>query len=171
MYKRQPESEFTVGILHDLDGRYLNAIALRRELKSALNLRSTAANRTGRTELGRQLAISSGISMGEVGRFPAVTDECRRIAAALDVRGAINIQGRMTAQGFRVFEINPRFSGTTSIRAMMGYNEPDILLRLHLLGEAVAADFSYEEGYVLRGLVEFRTNHGAIAAVRPGAMR
>jgi carbamoyl-phosphate synthase large subunit len=155
-YVGTPDSEFTVGVLHDLDGRYLNAIALRRELKSALNLRSAAPNRTGRDELGPRLVISSGISMGKVGRFPEVTAACRRIAAALDVRGAINIQGRMTPDGFRVFEINPRFSGTTSIRAMMGYNEPDILLRRHLRGEVIAADFPYEEGFVLRGLVEFR---------------
>jgi carbamoyl-phosphate synthase large subunit len=168
-YVGTPESEFTVGVLHDLDGRYLNAIALRRELKSALNLRSTAPNLTGRAELGPRLAISSGISMGELGRFPAVTEACRRIATALDVRGAINIQGRMTQQGFRVFEINPRFSGTTSIRAMMGYNEPDVLLRRHLLGETVIADFPYEEGYVLRGLVEFRPSHTAAPVNRSGA--
>ena len=35
-----------------------------------------------------------------------------------------------------MFEINPRFSGTTSLRAMVGYNEPDVLIRHHVLGEA-----------------------------------
>ena len=53
-----------------------------------------------------------------------------------------------------MFEINPRFSGTTSIRAMVGYNEPDVLMRRHLLGEVFPADLPYDEALVLRGLVE-----------------
>jgi carbamoyl-phosphate synthase large subunit len=53
-----------------------------------------------------------------------------------------------------VFEINPRFSGTTSIRAMVGYNEPDVLIRRHLLGEDVETRFPYGRGLVLRSLTE-----------------
>lgn len=155
-YVGTPEEEFTVGVLHDLDGVYLNSIALRRELKSALNLRISTSNRTGRSELGSRLVVSSGISMGEICRLPEVLEPCKKIAAALNVRGAINIQGRMTASGFKVFEINPRFSGTTSIRAMMGYNEPDVLLRKHLFNEEIEPDFFYEQGFVLRSLIETR---------------
>jgi carbamoyl-phosphate synthase large subunit len=153
-YVGTPEEEYTVGVLHDLDGRYLNSIAVRRELKSALNLRISTSNRSGRKELGQRLVVSSGISMGEVCSPTQILDTCKKIASALDVRGAVNIQGRMTSEGFKVFEINPRFSGTTSIRAMMGYNEPDVLLRVHLLGEKITPDFSYKHGMVLRNLVE-----------------
>jgi carbamoyl-phosphate synthase large subunit len=39
---------------------------------------------------------------------------------------------------------------------MMGYNEPDALLRRHLLGEEVTPDFAYETGYILRSLQEYR---------------
>lgn len=155
-YVGTPEEEYTVGVLYDLDGAYINSIAIRRELKSALNLRISTPNRTGRPELGTRLVVSSGISMGEVCRPPEILETCEKIAQALDVRGAINIQGRMTAEGFKVFEINPRFSGTTSIRAMMGYNEPDALLRRHILGEAITPRFDYETGYVLRALQEYR---------------
>lgn len=160
-YVGTPEEEYTVGVLHDLDGAYINSIAVRRELKSALNLRISTPNRSGRTDLGPRLVVSSGISMGEVCRPAEVLETCRKIAKALDVRGAINIQGRMTADGFKVFEINPRFSGTTSIRAMMGYNEPDALLRRHILGEKITPDFAYETGFVLRALQEFRPTPNA----------
>jgi carbamoyl-phosphate synthase large subunit len=34
-----------------------------------------------------------------------------------------------------VFEVHPRFSGTTSIRAAAGFNEVDILIRNFLLNE------------------------------------
>jgi carbamoyl-phosphate synthase large subunit len=76
------------------------------------------------------------------------------MAAELDTRGAINVQCRYWEGEVYVFEINPRFSGTTSLRAMMGYNEPDLLIRRHLLGEQVPARFEYRSGRVVRGLSE-----------------
>jgi carbamoyl-phosphate synthase large subunit len=54
----------------------------------------------------------------------------------------------------KVFEINPRFSGTTSLRAMKGYNEPDCLLRKHLFGEEIKVRFDYGSGLILRSLCE-----------------
>ncbi len=153
-YVGAPDAEFTVGVLHDLDGNFLNSIAVHRELKSQLNIRVRVPNRTGRRELGEQLVVSSGISHGRVDRYPEVTGPCERIAHALGVRGAINIQCRLVDGAVKVFEINPRFSGTTSIRALMGYNEPDVLIRHHLLGDAVAPRFPYRTGMVLRSLSE-----------------
>jgi len=154
-YVGTDEQEFTVGVLHDLDGAFINSVVLRRELKSALNLRTVVPNVTGRTELGKRLVVSSGISHGEIGHFRDVATSCEKIAAALGVRGAINIQGRVDHTGkFRVFEINPRFSGTTSLRALVGYNEPDVLLRKHLRGEKVETRFAYRTGFILRSLTE-----------------
>lgn len=154
-YVGRPDEEFTVGVLHDLDGVYLNSIAVHRLLGGQLNIRTSVANRTDRTELGQKLVISSGVSQGWVGRFPTVTEQCKEIAEALGAKGSINIQCRLVDGVVRVFEINPRFSGTTSIRAMMGYNEPDLLIRRHLLGETIVPHFEYEEGLVLRGLIEY----------------
>ncbi len=34
-----------------------------------------------------------------------------------------------------VFEVHPRFSGTTSLRADVGFNEPDMLIRTMVRGE------------------------------------
>jgi len=155
-YVGTPENEFTVGVLHDLDGNYVNSIGIRRLLSGQLNIRSSVANRTGRKEFGPRLVISSGVSQGYVGRFPEVTAQCREIAQSLNVTGAVNIQCRLVDGIVKVFEINPRFSGTTSIRAMLGYNEPDVLLQQHLCGCMPERDFTYESGLVLRGLVEHR---------------
>jgi carbamoyl-phosphate synthase large subunit len=153
-YCGTPEAEFTVGVLHDLDGNFLNSIAVRRELRSQLNVRTAVPNRSGYANLGDMLVISSGVSHGYVGRFPEVCGPCEHIAAALGVKGAVNIQCRFVEGRVKVFEINPRFSGTTSIRAMMGYNEPDALLRRHLFGDEVRPRFSYRTGMVLRSLRE-----------------
>ena len=53
-----------------------------------------------------------------------------------------------------MFEVNPRFSGTTSLRAMVGYNEPDILIRKHVLGESIEPGWAYGSGIIMRSLHE-----------------
>jgi carbamoyl-phosphate synthase large subunit len=72
----------------------------------------------------------------------------------MGARGPLNIQCRVVDGEVKVFEINPRFSGTTSIRAMTGYNEPDVLIRRHLLGETIQPRFPYRDALILRGLTE-----------------
>jgi carbamoyl-phosphate synthase large subunit len=153
-YVGTADSEFTVGVLHDMDGNFVNSIALHRFLSGQLHTRVSTPNTTPRRDLGPNLVISSGVSHGRMGRFPEVTGPCERIAAALGVRGAVNIQCRLVRDGIRVFEINPRLSGTTSLRALVGYNEPDVLLRKHLRGETVEPRFPYREATVLRSLSE-----------------
>jgi carbamoyl-phosphate synthase large subunit len=49
---------------------------------------------------------------------------------------SLNLQLRVHDGEIYVFEIHPRFSGTTPIRAGAGFNEPDVLLRHHLCGES-----------------------------------
>jgi len=154
-YVGTPDDEYTVGVLTDMeDGRLINSIALRRYLMSALSHRFKIPNRTPRKELGPFLVVSSGISQGYIGPHPAVRRQCEEIALALGARGAINIQCRLVEGRVIPFEINPRFSGTTSLRAMVGYNEPEILLRRHVLKEEVEPHFPYESGTITRSLAE-----------------
>jgi carbamoyl-phosphate synthase large subunit len=153
-YVGTPECEFTVGVLMDLDGNLINSIALRRELVSQLNIKTSVVNRSSRAQLGKRLVISSGVSQGEIGSFPEVTGPCEKLAVAIGATGAINIQCRLVDGKIKVFEINPRFSGTTFIRAMMGYNEPDTLVRRHLLGQTIEPHFAYCHGRVRRSLRE-----------------
>lgn len=39
------------------------------------------------------------------------------------LKGPINLQGRITDNGLKLFEINPRFTGITGLRALLGFNE------------------------------------------------
>lgn len=153
-YVGRADDEYTVGILHDMDGEFINSIGIRRLLQGQLHQRVSVRNITGRRELGDILVISSGVSHGQVDRYPEVTGPCERIALELGVRGAVNVQCRLVDREVRVFEINPRLSGTTSIRAMVGYNEPDILLRRHLLGEKIEPRFPYRSALVMRSVSE-----------------
>ena len=153
-YCGTPDSEYTVGVLTGMDGEVINSIAVKRNLAGSLGTRLAMQNRSGNELYGDRLVISSGISQGQLGRFPEVTETCEKIALALGARGPLNIQCRTENGVVKVFEINPRFSGTTSLRAMAGYNEPLVLLRAHFLGETAAKHFSYDSPYIARSLVE-----------------
>ncbi len=153
-YVGTPENEFTVGVLFGRDGVLINSIGIRRIISNALSLRTRVPNISGRAGLGPTLVVSSGISQGEVGRWPEVTAQCERIAAVLRPQAPVNIQCRLVDGVVIPFEINPRFSGTTSLRALAGYNEPDVLFRRDVLGEKIEDHFAYREITVMRGLQE-----------------
>lgn len=124
--------EYTVGVLHSPAGQLIGAIALQRQILGGLSNRLRVPNHTGRAELGPVLAISSGISQGRILDAPEVLATAEAIAQALGSVGPLNIQGRLDRGSFVPFEINPRFSGTSPMRAMAGFNEPELLIDWHL---------------------------------------
>jgi carbamoyl-phosphate synthase large subunit len=153
-YIGTPDSEFTVGVLHTLNGIFVNSIAVKRNLSSGLSVRLKVKNRTNKLYLSPTLIISSGYSQGFIDKFPEVCGVCEEIATALRSEGPLNIQCRYFNGKVYVFEINPRLSGTTPLRAMVGFNEPDILIRHHLWGVPVESRFLYDSGNIMRGLSE-----------------
>ena len=153
-YVGTPDEEYTVGVLFGKDGTLINSIAIKRVINNALTIRTQVPNRTGRSELGSRLIISTGISQGHVADWPRVRAACEEIAASLSPTAPVNVQCRVANGVVVPFEINPRFSGTTSLRAMAGYNEPDILIRRDVFGENISVRFPYKDLMILRGLEE-----------------
>lgn len=153
-YVGKIDDEYTVGVLYGENGEYINSIAVKKNITTGLSNRTKIKNYSGREDLGEYLAISNGISQGEIGRFTEVTEPCKYIADKLGATAAINIQCRIHNQKVYVFEINPRISGTSSLRAMVGYNEPEIMIRRNILGETIKSGFEYKTGYITRGLDE-----------------
>jgi carbamoyl-phosphate synthase large subunit len=153
-YVGTPEHEYTVGLLFDKDSNYINSIALKRQINAGLSCRLRIPNNTSNVSLGKNLVISSGISQGEFGHYPIVTEQCTEIAKKIKAIYSINLQCRLVEDKVYLFEINPRFSGTTSLRAMVGYNEPDLLIRKEILGETITPNFKYKYAHIVRGLKE-----------------
>ena len=56
---------------------------------------------------------------------------CKETIKRTNLIGANNIQFRLTSEGPKVLEINPRFSGTTGIRANYGFNEIEMWINEH----------------------------------------
>ena len=148
-YVGSHQEEYTIGILSIEGGEVLGSFALRRNITSGLSKRCILRDKMK----GNMLVISSGISQGAVDEFHNIRKQAEHIASTLESQGPLNVQGRIVGDQLYVFEINPRFSGTTSIRALMGWNEPDILIKYYLFREK-PKQCSYRYGYVLRDLSE-----------------
>ena len=107
--KRHPEA-ILQELLEPADREVTCAVYRRRdgEVSSLLMLRRLTGGFTGWAKV---------IKDEETSRM------CETIAQGLDLRGSMNIQLRLTAQGPRVFEINPRFSSTVLMRHRLGFSD------------------------------------------------
>lgn len=69
---------------------------------------------------------------GEVIDNKEITDYVESIATALELKGVMNIQLRLTKEGPLLFEINPRLSSTLVFREKMGFCDLDWFISQHL---------------------------------------
>jgi len=150
-YEGTPHEEYTVGILSNKEGESFSSFALRRLINTSFTRKIHVQNRNLSRIQSNFLTISTGVSQGWVDDFPEIRRYAENVANALGSTGPLNIQCRKTERGIVIFEINPRFSGTTSIRAVCGHNDPDILIQNRLF-EKTYNQVNYSKGLVLRGL-------------------
>ena len=108
---------------------------------------------------GRGGLISSGYSQGYIGDFTEICLQAERIALLIESAGPINIQGRLKNGVLLPFEINPRFSASTYLRAMAGFNEVDVLIK-YILGIEAPARVNLQHGLYLRSLSEIFVKDG-----------
>jgi carbamoyl-phosphate synthase large subunit len=142
-YVSDEEGEFTIGVLSLPDRRLVGSIALRRVLDAKLSV----------LYRGRGGVISSGYSQGYIDQYPDLCRQAERIADLINSRGPVNIQGRVRNGIFMPFEINPRFSASTYLRALAGFNEIDILLQ-YLSFSEVPTLKPITPGWYLRSLTQ-----------------
>jgi len=143
-YIGSDEDEYTVGVLSDHNGQIIDSIVMHRKLHGLSLL-------TSRQYQGRNYSVSTGYSQGFFRRMPEIQKFCEELAVSIGSVGPLNIQLRTEGSKIYVFEIHPRFSGTSPIRAELGFNEADILLRNRLFGESF-------------GRLAYRTDCAAIRA-------
>jgi len=142
-YLGSDDTEYTAGCYSDRDGRVRGVIAMRRELQEGTTYKA------------------------EVGDYPAVRAETRRIAAALRPMGPSNVQMRVADDGRPVcFEINVRFSGTTPMRAHFGFNDVEAALRHYVLDEPAVDLPDITSGVALRYWNEIYVDPTAVATLR-----
>jgi carbamoyl-phosphate synthase large subunit len=109
-----PGLEYTCGLLYDAEGQLRDWLVTRRELSG------------GRTIIA------------EVCDDPVLDEFIREFGTRVFARGAINLQLRLNAAGRpAIFEINPRFSGSTIMRLAAGYNDAARLIECHVRGDVI----------------------------------
>ena len=137
------EGEFTIGVLSLPDKDVVGCVVMQRVFNSKLSV-------AFKSKYG---LISSGYSQGLIGDFPRLKEEAIHIARAIGSTGPINIQGRMKNGKLIPFEINPRFSASTYLRAKAGFNEIDFYLQ-YLINGTKNFEFKINYGYYLRSFEE-----------------
>lgn len=149
-YLGSPDDEHTVGVLSGIDGRAVSVSIMNRSILTSLSNRIRVSSIR---ERGKILAVSSGVSQGRFVRNDVIKECCIGIARAIGSRGPLNIQGRLVDGVFIPFEINPRLSGTTNMRALAGVNEPELIVRERVLKEKLPDGLlEPKTGVALRGL-------------------
>jgi len=146
-YIPEHEGEFTVGVLSLPDSALVGSIALKRSFSNKLSIAAKM----------KEGIISSGYSQGLIDSFPDVKQVSEKIATAIGSKGPINVQGRVKNGVFMPFEINPRFSASTYLRAIAGFNEIDIFL-CAITGREYCRPDKIQYGYYLRSFTEVFVN-------------
>jgi len=99
------EDEYTVGVYISRNQQFRGTIVIRRELKFGLSYR------------------------GEVVHDERISAYCLNVCRELGLHYSSNVQLKMVGASPSAFEINPRLSSTTSVRAHFGFNEPEMIIR------------------------------------------
>jgi len=112
-YLPDAAAEYTAGVVGSAAAGRFAWIVLRRDLTQGT---------TYRTELVQDETLGATVTA---------------MAQALGVEGACNFQFRIADGQPLVFEINPRFSGTSGIRYLYGFNDPEMAFEHACLDQPV----------------------------------
>ena len=142
-YIDDSEGEYTIGVLSNTDSKVIGSVCMKRAFDSKLSV----------SYRGTKGLISSGYSQGLISDFPELRSQAEEIAIASNSIGPLNIQARVKSGRLIPFEINPRFSASTYLRALAGFNEIHFYMQ-HLLKGEQQLSWKLKEGYYMRSFEE-----------------
>ena len=118
-----PGEEFTCGTL-TFEGKFHGSIVMKRELRAG--------------DTYKAFSIKDS----------AIMDNLEKLCNSLRPQGPCNFQLKLQDGRVRVFEINARFSGTTFLRKLCGFDE--VLYTLNLISNQTLPSLSWHEKTILR---------------------
>lgn len=125
------DDEFTVGVFGDGQGQVCASISMQRHL-----------SKEGATANARIVNDES------------LNDAVSRLCAHFKPIGPTNLQFRREGLEWRLLEINPRVSSTSSIRTAFGYNEAEMCLDFYLNG-LLPSQPAIKNGFATRFIEDF----------------
>ncbi len=137
--------------MSDLNSDIISSFAMKRDLSSPASIKiNVKKNHCSVDNKTKNIIISTGLSQGYVNDFKEARRFAEKIAKALSSVGPINIQCRKLKNKYYIFEINPRFSGTTYIRSVMGHNDIELIYNSIVLNKNYGQQ-TYRYSSVVRG--------------------
>lgn len=137
-YVGTDDEEYTVSGFFDSDSRLCAIISMKRVL-----------SKSGFTEQAKVVSL------------PEMEDIIQELANVLHPVGPTNFQFRRNGDEWKLLEINPRISSSTSIRTAFGYNEAEMSIRYFLKGEKITQPairfgtaIRYTEDYIIYDSVD-----------------
>lgn len=122
-----PEQEYTVGCYCDKKGQLVDMIVMHRDLQH------------GSTDSAKVI------------ENPEISEQVIKICEKFCPVGPLNVQMRLDEDGRPVcFELNVRFSGTTPMRAMFGFQDVVAMVKEYVLGEDIKNCFCVRPGIAYR---------------------
>ena len=147
-YVGKHSDEYTIGVSSNQSSEILGSIVVKRHITNALTTHNKVKHKNN------LYVISSGVSQGQVCHKKNLQKQAENIAKLIKSEGPLNIQCREVNGELLLLEINPRLSGTTSLRAIAGYNEPGLLIKSKLLN--LKWKSTYNDMNILRTIVEIK---------------
>ncbi len=138
-------SEYTISVTTDLDGKVAGTIVICRDFSSAITYKNRYKYKND------EYYISSGITQGKIVHNDEISRQACIIANALRSRGSLNIQAMFVNNSLLIIEAHPAMTGSTYIKALAGYNEPEYYIQKRLLNEPFQLVF--RDAFVKRDLV------------------
>lgn len=89
-----------------------------------------------------------------------------KISKLDNFEGSINVQLRYHKKKFIPFEINPRYSGTTVLRSLQGFNEPEMYIKNFFLNKKIIKSKIKNKGVYFRYIDEKFTTHKNIKKIK-----
>jgi carbamoyl-phosphate synthase large subunit len=125
------DEEYTVSVFGDGSGQVCASINLQRRLAQD--------GSTAKAWLRHDVSLDATVA---------------RLCETFMPVGPTNLQFRKTEGGWKLLEINPRVSSTTSLRAAFGYNEARMCVDYFLDGRAVTQP-TVRQGFAMRYIEDF----------------
>lgn len=107
------DEEFTIGVFVDNESKCTNVIVMKRWLSCGLT------------------------SKAIVDDYPTIREYVKGVAESLKPLGPCNFQLRLHDNKPTIFEINARFSSTTTMRWKFGFNEAEMAIKHFVRGEKI----------------------------------
>ncbi|MDO8947945.1 MAG: ATP-grasp domain-containing protein [Desulfocapsaceae bacterium] len=99
--------------------------------------------------LQRRLAADGSTAKAWVRQHDKLDEVVASLCAHFKPIGPTNLQFRRDGNCWKLLEINPRISSTTSLRTAFGYNEPEMCLNFYLEGKKIIQP-TIKKGFAVR---------------------